>query len=530
MIFKIRKRSLHFFPSQKSYLISSSLSMASRSPLLELPRELRDCIYSHYFVAGNGLVFDYDTTRQSAFCKKPLDLNLQLTCRVLADETRGLAFKLNTLHFSCSSESLISPSLGQFTPLLDALITHKSTAIWLTSKLDETIYEHLKVGFPHLVSLVDLLQAFSGGWRTGQVIPSEGRRFIVAALEYIAAHPALHDTLDKRCHGDTTQAIKSISTWCNPWTIPTEETIAELAAAIPARENIEASWLDYNGYWEEQQYRLSAASIAIQFLERLPSSIRLYIRKIILHENRVAIAWPECHGQGLIPFCQENRRLRIERRVSLWRNIFPSRSASLCQVIHGISDAADVSRLDNLSGSRISRCLAPWLMEALALQDMGMPHGAFTLTLQCDSIPDKTREVFELVKSDAAWQRALEACWNDEHVVVRLLGQCKRVPNTRSYIAFGFPEAIKGIVDGTSLVKLDFDLNDSCDVNVEELIPQVRSWRRWEWDENWMRLHRGVGFEPEAPLPSTWLELRKEDLFPTADISLAQRARFLPPT
>jgi hypothetical protein len=81
--------------------------MASRSPLLELPRELRDCIYSHYFVAENGLVFDYDTTRQSAFCNKPLDLNLQLTCRLLANETRGLAFKLNTLHFSCSSGSLI---------------------------------------------------------------------------------------------------------------------------------------------------------------------------------------------------------------------------------------------------------------------------------------------------------------------------------------------------------------------------------------------------------------------------------------
>jgi hypothetical protein len=530
MVFKISSCSLHFLPSQKLYLISSSLSMASRSPLLELPRELRDCIYSYYFIAEDGLVFDYDTTRRSAFCNKPLDLNLQLTCRLLAKETRGLTFKLNTLHFSCSSGSLICPSLGQFTPLLDALITHKSTAIWLTGNLDATIYEHLKVYFPHLASLVDLLQAFSGGWRTGQVIPSGGRLFIAVALEYIATHPALYDTLDERCYGDATRVIKSISTWCDPWTIPTEETIAELAAAVPNPENIEASWLDYNGYWEEQQYRLSAASVAIQFLERLPSSMRPYIRRIILHENRVAIAWPECHGQGPIPFCQENRRLRIERCVSLWRNIFPSRSASLCQTIHGISDFADVSRLDNLSGSRVSRCLASWLMEAEALQDMGMPHGAFTLTLQCDSIPDKTREVFDLVKSDAAWQRALEACWHDEHVVVRLRSQCKRVPNTSSYIAFGFPEAIKGIVDGTSPVKLDFDLDDSCDVNVEELIPQVRSWRRWEWDENWMRLHREVGFEPEAPLPSTWLELRKEDLLPTADISTAQRARFLPPS
>jgi hypothetical protein len=367
-----------------------------------------------------------------------------------------------------------------------------------------------------MAPLVDLLPNHSIGTSTGEMVPSERRHFTSSALNYIAAHPALHDMLDERCYGDATRAIKSISTWCDPWTIPTEQTIAELAAAIPAQENIQASWLNYNGCWAEQQYRLSAASVAIQFLQRLPSSIRHHIRKIILHEDRVAIAWPECHTQGLIPFCQENPYLHIERRVSLWRNIFPSGSPSLCQVVHD-TDTYDRYDLENLTGLRVSRCLAQWLREALALQNMGMPHGAFTLILQCDAISDKTREVFELVKSDAAWQTTFEACWNDKDADPQL---------PTPYITFGFPEMIKGILNGTSLIKLDFDLDNSCDVNVEVLISQGSSWSREEWGKHSWLAHRYVRFEPEAPLPSTWLELRKEDLLPAADISPAQRERF----
>jgi hypothetical protein len=42
-------------------------------------------------------------------------------------------------------------------------------------------------------------------------------------------------------------------------------------------------------------------------------------------------------------------------------------------------------------------------MEVLALTEAGIPADAFTLILQCDTLPERSAQVFDIVEQDAAW-------------------------------------------------------------------------------------------------------------------------------
>ncbi|KAK0717146.1 hypothetical protein B0T26DRAFT_751240 [Lasiosphaeria miniovina] len=88
------------------------------------------------------------------------------------------------------------------------------------------------------------------------------------------------------------------------WNIPSDEELEKMPKALrPTEEN-------------RFLYHFSAAAAAIRFLRSNPSS-RVHVRRILLDEDREAVAYPETHGKGLVPFCAENPHLRIERRVSL---------------------------------------------------------------------------------------------------------------------------------------------------------------------------------------------------------------------
>jgi len=77
-------------------------------------------------------------------------------------------------------------------------------------------------------------------------------------------------------------------------------------------------------YWKQHWHKLrfSAAAAAAHFLSSLSPTNRQHTRKIVVHEDHFSVARPECHAQGLVPFCQENPALRIERQANLWKTIF----------------------------------------------------------------------------------------------------------------------------------------------------------------------------------------------------------------
>lgn len=163
------------------------------------------------------------------------------------------------------------------------------------------------------------------------------------------------------------------------------------------------------------KYRFSAASVAIKFLSSLPNTLRLHLRHIRLLENNVCVAFPETHAQGLIRFCAENPRLRVERRVSLWKAIIQqptSRHREIVNVLDAPEEQNRNARVYTDTGfSTVSATnnLALWIMEAVALIPAGMPEKSFKLVL--DGAPDDNviSDIFmKYVQRDASWQRACE--------------------------------------------------------------------------------------------------------------------------
>jgi hypothetical protein len=258
-----------------------------------------------------------------------------------------------------------------------------------------------------------------------------------------------------------------------------------------------------SSFWEGTKFRFSASSVAIQYLNALPVTDRNRFRNIILLEDRVAVAWPECHAQGLIPFCQANPLLHIERRVSLWRTVFSTGSSSVFSVAR-----AAPGTIHRLQACQVTkRSLAPWIMEALALPQLGMPPQSFKLILDGEPIPEKSIEVFiNVVQRDAAWQTAFEQlCAASTNIT-----KWTKMVGKNGFAVRGFPEALRAIVAGDSIVECNFD--PGREWGPAPLVRTGKSWTMWQWEHYWYD-HEPRNFETEAPLP-TWHNLRLEDALP----------------
>jgi hypothetical protein len=87
------------------------------------------------------------------------------------------------------------------------------------------------------------------------------------------------------------------------------------------------------------KFHFSAITAAISFFRHLTSDMRVHIRRVVILEDHKSVAYPECkpqtaelatnqtltplgHAEGLVPFCVENKKLRIERRVELCGSVF----------------------------------------------------------------------------------------------------------------------------------------------------------------------------------------------------------------
>jgi hypothetical protein len=144
-----------------------------------------------------------------------------------------------------------------------------------------------------------------------------------------------------------------------------------------------------------------------------------------------------------------------------------------------------------------------------------MPSGAFTLVFQCDSLPGKSAQVFRILTQDAAWQTAFQR-WFPESELARYAGEWHVMKLTVTYVSIGFPDAVRMLYNGTSPIKCDFDLDDSCHVDVDRLVETAHDWELDDWDYNRGQQYSPKTFETEDPLPA-WLDLRREDLIDSAD-------------
>ncbi|KAM0418782.1 hypothetical protein ACHAPT_012292 [Fusarium lateritium] len=165
----------------------------------------------------------------------------------------------------------------------------------------------------------------------------------------------------------------------------------------PEAEEPEAIWLF------REKFRLSAAAVAIWFLERLPVQSRRHLRNVLLHEDHVSMHNPESHAHGFIPFCKDNPRLRIERRISLFGNAF-HHVPQISRLTAMVEKTNDEGRSLRCLG--ISQNLSGWLLEALDAVDAGMPATSFTLALDGEPAIDTCSDIFQqVVHRDIAWEK-----------------------------------------------------------------------------------------------------------------------------
>ena len=98
-----------------------------------------------------------------------------------------------------------------------------------------------------------------------------------------------------------------------PWSIPSDHELSQF--------NIPVRFRDQNDFWQRVKWRFSAAAAAIHFLKSVPDGIILGMKKMVFHENRQSVTKAECHVLGLIPLCQQNPHLHVERRINMWRTL-----------------------------------------------------------------------------------------------------------------------------------------------------------------------------------------------------------------
>lgn len=243
-----------------------------------------------------------------------------------------------------------------------------------------------------------------------------------------------------------------------PWLIPTDAKLDEMQRNADTLRPYDLSRYSLDDYFAEDKKRFSAAAVAIRYMKCLRPEAGKKIGWIVLDEDDACIAWPECHAQGLIPFCQENKHLRIDRHIDIWKTMFKTSW--------------------NVMATTSNQYIAPWLMEAVGLLDLDMPQRAFRLTFIGDMSLSRATQTFNVALKDATWQAALEKCTS-----VNQYGQLDPaiIRISPAFIMAGFPQAMPDIASGTSIVRCDSPIGP---MPREEEVPR----RHFHWSLNkWER-------------------------------------------
>ncbi|KAH9229443.1 hypothetical protein K456DRAFT_1752826 [Colletotrichum gloeosporioides 23] len=491
--------------------------MSLPSGFLSLPREIRDIIYAFYHERNANTPRRYVAGVLQRADLQPIDLNLSYTCRLVAREMRGVALKTNAITFSTMTSNelrIIALRFNHF--MVKRFDGDRDGAFRFAGfAMPEIERQGLKLKYPQFAPLLDRMKQegnthpetrLTTGWdglaqwyRTGGgrfrsrmgpygEAPSLYRTFQKDALTAIASSKFgreqierfWRETCPKSAH--LIPALRVVECKIQHWAVPSAEDMRYLTLDQASNSRSRGTRLR-----DRTKYRFSAAAVAIHVLQSLPVSSRMHLRRVILNEDREAVADPQCHGLGLIPFCKENPLLRVERRVSLWRNAFQTDTA------YRSPDARYKPKYRYtpwaMDSAQVTHNVASWVIEALALEPAGMPSGSFSLLLDGQPVPWQCTQVFQLiVQRDAAWQ----AAW-----LLSLDRRCR---------------------EGSSIVRCNFDVGDSWDV--EKIVEDHRQWTVQQWMEGLGKREPST-WEPDAPLPN-WREIVEENLVyvePEDDVS-----------
>ncbi|KAF5490049.1 hypothetical protein CGCS363_v012703 [Colletotrichum siamense] len=540
----------------------------------DLPREVRDLIYGQYVISDGGYVLDFESNTLKCANGDNIDLAFMLTCKAVANELRTVPFSTNTLNFStiCSEECRITA--GRFDDLVAQLhdqLGEKFFSIYPDNlSVPDDVWRELVQDHPKFAPYIERIKGRTTLWvpndegklrlrdayrnvspagSCGET-PSTFRQFSRAALCTIVAHKdrfsreqfedfqtgmfVVGENVKKYGGPPPVNLEALVEVNPDPWEVPTSKRVEEMAGRIKnddrelKRKRLRD--LDQVLFGPRMldtsliKYHYSAAATAIRFFRSVSKDTRLGIRNVLLKEERLAVAFPECHGLGLIPFCLENPQLRVERRVNMWRAVFPTTLMDLHErrLLYKPTDRTFLQPM------YVSSQVAIWVQEALELEHAGMPQGSFTLVFDGDS---SCSEIFkDIVQRDAAWQQAIDICldrsilpplrWDVRRRDARHEKRGRREDRTEVfresdnawYVREGFPQAINDIVAGKSIVKCNFWVGDVWDV--ERLAEENKQWSMQQWKTAWYDQLTTRHFEPDPPSPG-WVQLLCDDTFET---------------
>lgn len=498
-------------------------------------------VYKYYVAEEGGYVFNFDTGKLRCASGHPIDLALLLTCRVIAEEMEGIALQRNTVTFRSEYSEAMSRRAARFQFWMDALERTEAGSLGFVKPwIVEEVRDEVGRKFPFFKPTLQAMRnpGFHASWPRGEV-PSLHREAVTTTMRLAVS------TCDEKSPGDNWWSNYNPRThgrrnFCNcdprnalalshdPWAVPTEPEIDWRAYAVepPMDYADPPNTLPFSGFVDGMKTQIdeksnvkccfSAAAVAVWFLASLPRPERMYMRRIVLLESRVSVAHPECHARGLIPFCRDNPLLRVERRVELWRNAFQADvkepDGAMRDYVVGVHlRLRDYEDKGFLAPGAATRNVAVWIQEALALAPAGMPPGSFSLVFDGDPTPEHSSWVFEtVVFRDAGWQAALDKSIALAHLSPSYFER----RDSQCYISEAFPQAVRDIVNGTSVVRCNFPLRGAWDdEKVEELITKARAWTIEAWSEHWDSDRPHKLLQTSSPLP-TFLELLRERVRP----------------
>ncbi|KAI0585025.1 hypothetical protein Alg215_02721 [Pyrenophora tritici-repentis] len=377
---------------------------------------------------------------------------------------------------------------------------YPSVKVWFNTPLRQSVVERVDK-LANSESWVDDIarQAFSNALQHALLLAKSQNptEFAKLACEVFGTRQCpipVYDNLGSEINFFIEEALYGIFSWHPaPWSMPKDDEVKNLEALIcrpehtddglPIKDESDRCFRNIALHIKaaKERWFFSAASIAIDFLQRLPVERRHNMRKMVLYEDFKAVCRPECHARGLIPFCLENLELRIERHISLFGNLLPEGFYSRNTVRH---DSAWLL-------SSVCFCvIIPWFEEALCLSIHGMPTGSFTLVL--DGTTRESFEIWKLLKYAAATQEARMR-------QLQLTGASPPIrylpPSYRDCwdLPISFADTIRDIVEGNSIIKFDGDV---CDVwDSESFFFERKDWTNDKWYKDWVEsvLHYGIG-------------------------------------
>ncbi|CAF3547251.1 unnamed protein product [Fusarium graminearum] len=417
-----------------------------------LPGELRDRVYRHYFEVDGGYVHDAESDTLKTVDNRPVNLSLLYTCRDIAGEAKHLPLLVNPIHFKTLYRPELNNLAGCFNIVSSTYHLLKSELTLLlahSGAMTPEVRTQLALKFPnfgsygppssqdlsHLDDEVDpdpdfihLMRSYMC-YETRNVLESNANICYLSSNYYRGFSrfngPPLADTSFWwfkgfwEAEGSLSSALQLMAThkpaifnhqiyetfphWI--WSFPPDEFLNlrahrhyPVVSSVLCREKI----------------RFSAVANAIRFLEtRLSPKQRLDIRSLILHEGLPSVNQPSAHAQGLAPFYRENPHLRVERRVDLMGCVYATLASPSCVANHSQSPDDQPETLRPFP-HELRRRITQWLLDALAVTEVGIPVDAYTLVIQAGSYQDYFTDQFQRqIHQEIAWHKAFKVLNQD---------------------------------------------------------------------------------------------------------------------